>query len=89
MPYIRMIPPREARGGLRRVYEEIRRDMVGRRPVPLGSAVVNVMRAFSLRPAFLRAFEQAFLHTMWGGVLRRQAKEAIGVAVSRTNRCHY
>jgi hypothetical protein len=51
--------------------------------------VVNIMRVFSLRPAFLRAFERAFLLTMWEGVLRRQGKEALGVAVSRTNHCHY
>jgi hypothetical protein len=87
--HIRVIHPGDARGELKEVYEEIRRDMVGRRPVPLASSVWNIMRVFSLRPAFLRAFERAFLLTMWEGVLRRQGKEALGVAVSRTNHCHY
>jgi hypothetical protein len=47
------------------------------------------MRAFSLRPALLRAVESAFLLTMWGGTLRRPAKEALGVTVSGANNCHY
>ena len=89
MAYIETIHPRHARGGLRKVYETVRRDMVGRRPVPLASSVWNIMRVFSLRPALLRAFESAFLLTMWEGTLRRQAKEALGVTVSGANRCHY
>jgi hypothetical protein len=89
MAFIPTISPRRSRGELRAVYKEIRRDMVGRLPVPLGSSVWNIMRIFSLRPAFLRAFEKAFVLTMWGGVLRRQAKEALGVTVSGTNHCHY
>jgi alkylhydroperoxidase family enzyme len=88
MAYIQTIPPRVAKGELRDVYLQIRCDMVGQRPIFLGMAVWNIMRVFSLRPNFLRAFEQAFLFTMWG-VLRRGAKEAIGVTVSRTNRCDY
>jgi hypothetical protein len=89
MAFIQTIPPRLARAELRDAYLQIRRDMVGRRAFPLGLAVWNIMRVFSLRPAFLMAFERAFVSTMWGGVLRREAKEAIGVSVSRTNRCHY
>jgi nitrite reductase/ring-hydroxylating ferredoxin subunit len=87
--YIETTHPRQARGELRDVYEQIRRDMVGRWPVPLASSVWNIMRVFSPRPALLRAFESAFLLTMWEGTLRRQAKEALGVAVSGANRCHY
>jgi hypothetical protein len=75
MAYIETIPPRAAKGELRDAYLQIRRDMVGRRPVFLGMAVWNIMQVFSLRPAFLMAFERAFLFTMWGGVLRREAKE--------------
>jgi alkylhydroperoxidase family enzyme len=89
MAFIRTISPRVATGELREAYLQIRRDMVGQRPVLLGMAVWNIMRVFSLRPAFLRAFERAFQFTMWGGVLDRKMKEAIGVAVSRTNQCHY
>jgi hypothetical protein len=87
--YIETISPWRAQGELRDIYKEIRRDMVGRRPVPIALTAVNIMRIFSLRPAFLRAFERCFLLTMWGGVLRRQAKEALGVVVAGANSCHY
>jgi len=89
MAYIRTISPWQARGELRRVYQEIRRDMVGSRPFPLALTAWNIMRVFSLRPTLLRAFERCFLLTMWGGRLRRQAKEALGVTVSQANRCEY
>ena len=89
MAYIATVSPWRARGDLRRVYEEIRRDMVGGFPCPLSMTTWNIMRIFSIRPAFLRAFEHSFLLTMWSGGLRRQAREAIGVAVARTNSCDY
>jgi alkylhydroperoxidase family enzyme len=89
MASIKTISPRQARGDLRRVYQEIRRDLVGWLPVPLSVTACNIMRIFSLRPAFLRAFEHCFLLTMWSGGLRRQAREAIGVTVAQTNGCHY
>ena len=89
MAFIKMIHPAEAQGELREIYREIHRDLVGWCPVPLGSSVWNIMRIFSLRPTLLRTFERAFLLTMWGGVLRREAKEALGVTVSHTNHCHY
>jgi hypothetical protein len=89
MAYIKTISPWRAQGEVREIYKEIRRDMVGSRPVPMALAVVNILRIFSLRPTFLRAFERCFLLTMWSGVLRRQAKEAIGVSVAQTNSCHY
>jgi alkylhydroperoxidase family enzyme len=89
MPYIKTVSPWRAGGDLRQVYQEIRRDLVGGRTVPLGMTVWNILRVFSLRPQFLRAFERCFLLTMWSGGLRRQAREAIGVAIAQTNRCHY
>jgi hypothetical protein len=89
MALIQMIAPRRARGELRWVYEEIHHDMVGDHRLPVSFSVWNIMRAFSLRPAFLRAFEKDFVLTMWEGALRRQAKEALGVTVSWANRCHY
>jgi alkylhydroperoxidase family enzyme len=89
MAFIRTITTGEARGELRQTYLQIRRDMVGRAPLPTGSVVWNIMRVFSLRPPFLKAFARAFLHFMWDGQLRRQAKEAIGVTVAQTNRCDY
>ena len=89
MAHIRTICVREARGELRDVYLQIRRDMVGRAPLPVSAVVWNIMRVFSIRPPFLKAFSRAFLHFMWDGRLRRQAKEAIGVTVAQANRCKY
>jgi hypothetical protein len=89
MAYIRTVSPREARGDLRQVYEAIRDDLIGRRPLPAGLASWRIMRVFSLRPPLLRAFARAFLLTMWGGVLRREAKEALGVSVAQANSCDY
>jgi hypothetical protein len=71
------------------VYEQLRYDMVGTRFFPLGLSAWGIMRAFSLRPALLAAFDRAFLHTMWGGPLRREAKEALGVTVAQVNSCPY
>ena len=89
MAYIRVIGPREAGGALRKAYEEIGCDLAGVRFAPNSLAVWNIMRLFSLRPTYLRAVSRGFVLTMWGGDLRREAKEAIAVAVSATNDCHY
>ena len=87
MAYIQTISPWRAGGDLRSVYQEIRRDLAGRLPVPLASAVWNIMRVFSLRPDLLRAFQRCFLLSMWGDGLPRVTKEALGVSVSRANNC--
>ena len=49
MAYIRTISPWHAQGDLRRVYQEIRHDMIGGRPIPLTMTIWNIMRVFSLR----------------------------------------
>jgi hypothetical protein len=89
MAHIETIGPWRARGEVGAAYRALRRELVGKLPVPASLAVWNIMRVFSLRPALLQAFGQCFLLTMWGGPLRRSAKEAIGVTVARTNSCHY
>jgi hypothetical protein len=89
MAYIQTIPPWRARGELRNVYRQVHQDLLGRFPIPLSMTPVNILHAFSLRPTFLRAFERWFIRTMWGGELRRQAKEAIAVAVAQAQRCPY
>jgi hypothetical protein len=89
MTYIKTVSPRQAQGELRHVYEQLRHDLLGTRFFPLGLSAWGIMRVFSLRPAVLAAFSRAFLHTMWGGPLRREAKEALGVTVARVNACPY
>jgi hypothetical protein len=89
MAHIETIGPGRAQGELRQVYEQLRYDMVGTRLFPLGLSAWGIMRVFSLRPALLGAFDRCFLHTMWGGPLRREAKKAIGVTVAQRNSCPY
>ena len=89
MAYIQTVSPRQSGGALLGVYEQLRHDMLGTRFVPLNLSAWRIMRVFSLRPALLNAFCRSFLHTMWGGPLRRKAKEALGVAVAQANSCSY
>jgi hypothetical protein len=89
MAFIKTISVREANDELRAIYGMIRSDIVGFLPCPVEWTTWNVVRVFSLRPQFLRAFHRGFRHIMWDGELRRQAKEAIGVSVAQTNTCHY
>ena len=89
MAFIKTIPVREADDELRAIYGMVHADMFGSVPFPVEWTAWNVMRVFSLRPRFLRAFERGFRHIMWDGELSRLSKEAIGVSVAQTNACHY
>jgi uncharacterized peroxidase-related enzyme len=82
MPWIRTVPPEEASGLLRQIYDAaIRR--AGR--------VFNVVRLQSLRPKVLQALTQLYLELMRSpeGALTRAQREMIAVVVSATNGCHY
>ncbi|HEY2941672.1 MAG TPA: carboxymuconolactone decarboxylase family protein [Vicinamibacteria bacterium] len=82
MPWIRTVPPEEAGGLLRQIYDAaIRR--AGR--------VFNVVRLQSLRPKVLQASTQLYLELMHApdGALTRAQREMIAVVVSATNGCHY
>jgi len=82
VPWIHTIPPDEAEGLLRQIYDAaIRR--AGR--------VFNVVRLQSLRPKVLHASMQLYLELMHSreGALTRAQREMIAVVVSATNACHY
>ena len=89
MAHITTISPWRARGELLHAYRDIRRQVTGGWRMPLPLLTWNIMRVFSLRPALVRAFGRCFVLTMWGGTLRRQAREALGVSVAGTIRCPY
>lgn len=89
MAYIQVIRPREARGELHDAYAEGTREIGGDRGVAMSMAMWNIMQVFSLRPTYVRAITRGFVRSMWGGSLGRLTKEAIAVAVSKANRCHY
>jgi uncharacterized peroxidase-related enzyme len=82
MPWIRTVPPEEATGLLRQIY-----DAAVRR----AGRVFNVVRLQSLRPKVLDASMQLYLQLMHApdGALTRAQREMIAVIVSATNGCHY
>jgi len=79
MPFIRTIPPDEAEGKLRELYEEIRRKR-GR--------VANFYTLLSLDPDALAAVRDQYFAAMYSERgLTRLEREAIAVAVSAANEC--
>ena len=82
MAWIRTIPPAEAEGLLKQIYDEA----VGR-----AGKVFNVLRLQSLRPEVLQAGMELYKALMLSPAspLSRAQREMIAVAVSRANDCHY
>ncbi len=82
MPWIKTIPPDEAEGELRRLYDEA---------VERAGRVFNVVRLQGLRPAVLEASIELYRRLMLSpeSPLSRARREMIAVAVSRANDCHY
>lgn len=81
MAYIRTIPPEDAQGELRLLYDEVLRRR---------GAVANVYRAHSLRPDTLKPHLEFYLSVVYGpSGLSRLEREAIAVTVSMANGCEY
>ena len=82
MAWIRTIPPGEATGLLKRLYDEA---------VARAGKVFNILRIQSLRPEVLRAGTALYQEIMLSprSPLSRAQREMIAVAVSRANGCHY
>ena len=82
MAWIRTIPPGEAGGLLKRLYDEA---------VARAGKVFNVLRIQSLRPEVLDAGMVLYQELMFSprSPLTRAQREMIAVAVSRANECHY
>ena len=82
MAWIRTIPPEEATGLLKRLYDEA---------MVRAGKVFNVLRLQSLRPEVLEAgvaLYQEIMHSPRSPLTRAQ-REMIAVAVSRANDCDY
>ena len=82
MTWIRTIPPGEATGLLKRIYDDaIRR----------AGKVFNVLSCQSLRPEVLDASIKMYEALMLSprSHLSRAQREMIAVVVSRANHCHY
>ena len=82
MPWIRTVPPVEATGLLRTLYDAA---------VARAGKVYNVIRLQSLRPKALQASTHLYVELMQSpeGSLDRARRELIAVVVSRVNGCHY
>jgi alkylhydroperoxidase family enzyme len=81
MSWIEEVGPEDAQGALAEVYARIARGR-GR--------VSNILRIQSLHPAGLREHDALYRTLMFGpSPLSRSEREAIAVAVSRENECHY
>lgn len=82
MPWIRTVPPEEATGLLRRLYDEA---------IARAGKVFNVLRIQSLRPEVLNAGVELYKELMHSpnSPLTRVQREMIAVAVSRDNECDY
>ena len=81
MARIHVIPPQEATGELKEVYDNV----VERR-----GAVASVLQIQSLHPATLRTHLDMYVSILYGkSALTRQERETIAVAVSQANGCNY
>lgn len=81
MAWIKTVVPGEARGLLRRLYDEA---------VERAGKIFNVIRIQSSRPKVLRASTDLYLEVMYGdSALTRAQREMIATVVSRANNCRY
>ena len=82
MSWIRTVPPEEATGLLRRLYDQA---------IARAGKVFNVLRIQSLRPEVLEIGVELYKEVMHSprSPLTRAQREMIAVAVSRDNECHY
>ena len=82
MAWIRTVPPGEATGLLKRLYDQA---------IARAGKVFNVLRIQSLRPQVLKAGVALYQELMLSprSPLSRAQREMIAVAVSRANGCHY
>ncbi|MCI0585847.1 MAG: carboxymuconolactone decarboxylase family protein [Planctomycetes bacterium] len=81
MAWIPTIPPSEATGPLKEIY-----DAAVRR----AGKVYGILRLMSLNPEVLRASMGLYLSAVRGpSPLPRAVRETLAVVVSATNRCHY
>ena len=84
MPYIRTIPPPEATGKLKEIYES------GGGPSAARGKVAMIRQVQSLNPDALVAWSALGAEIMHGrSRLTRRQREMIATVVSATNHCSY
>jgi uncharacterized peroxidase-related enzyme len=82
MPWIKIVPPAEATGLLKQIYNAA---------VQRAGRVFNIISLQSPRPRVLRASTMLYSELMHSpdSELTRAQREMIATAVSRFNDCHY
>lgn len=81
MAWIETIPPAEAAGVLKSVYDAARKR---------AGSVANIVRMMSPNPDVLRASMGLYRTIMFGeSPLPRSLRELLATVVSRTNDCYY
>jgi alkylhydroperoxidase family enzyme len=82
MSFIRTVPPEQATGLLRKLYDQALRR---------AGKVFQVLRVQSVRPHVLEATVGLYAELMHSprSPLSRVQREMIATAVSRANQCHY
>jgi len=81
MPRIQVIPPDEATGRLKEIYDEVKQKR---------GAIANVHAIHSLHPETMRTHIDFYMSVLYAkSGLSRQERETIAVAVSQANGCAY
>ena len=94
MAWIKVIPPEEATGELKEMYDEIIADGESNNSINYNEdgtvEMDNILTIHSLHPATLRAHLFMYEELMHGeNNLSKKQREMIGVAVSAVNDCEY
>jgi len=92
MTWVRTVNEQEAEGKVKEIYAAFK-EQVGFVPnimrLQVGF-VPNIMRLFSIKPRSLEATANMFKAFMYGpSLLSRAQREAIALATSVINQCHY
>jgi uncharacterized peroxidase-related enzyme len=81
MAWIRVIDEADATGELKDAYDRVAAARGG---------VANILKVHSVSPAAMTAHLDLYRHLMFGpSELSRREREAIALAVSAANACHY
>ena len=84
MPYIKVVPPAEATGKLKQIYES------GAGPSAARGRVSMIRQVQSLNPDNLAAWRELDVAIMRGeSRITRRQREMIATVVSATNHCSY
>jgi uncharacterized peroxidase-related enzyme len=81
MAWIKTVGEEEARGELREIYAELRRER---------GKIANILKVHSLDPSSLKLHMNLYIHLLFSDSgLSREERELVAVTVSKVNECTY